>query len=61
VPDRPVRGLLAVSVNYWKGEPYVITAPDGRMAAVRPDHLAWLRGHEPVRRLGSMLVFDTRR
>jgi hypothetical protein len=61
VPDRPVRARLAVSVNYARGQPYAITLPDGRIVPVRPDHLRWLEGSEPVRRLGSILVFDTRR
>jgi hypothetical protein len=60
VPDHPVQGLLAVSVNFLEGQPYVITDASGRMLPVRPDHLAWLRAREPVRRLGSILVFDTR-
>jgi hypothetical protein len=27
---------------------------------VKPDHLAWLASYEPVARLGSIWVYDTR-
>jgi 4-amino-4-deoxy-L-arabinose transferase-like glycosyltransferase len=60
VPPEPTRGLLAVSVNFLFGYPYVINMPDGQVAMVGPNHLAWLRGRTPVARLGSIWVFDTR-
>ena len=60
VPNRPVEGLLAVSVNYLLGSPYPAMTADGRMIPIEPDHLEWLRSHEPTLRLGSIWVFDTR-
>ncbi len=60
VPAHPVEGVLAVSVNYWRGLPFVMTLPDGRFVPVRPDRIEWLRPFEPVERLGSILIFDTR-
>jgi len=60
VPHRPVEGVLAVSVQYLMGGSYAATDPAGRLVPVRRDHLAWLRGHTPVARAGSMWIFDTR-
>lgn len=60
VPPWPVRDVLAVSVNFVVGMQYLTPAPDGRWLPVSADHLAWLRSHEPVARLGSMWVYDTR-
>lgn len=60
IPPEPVRGLLAVSVNFLHGYPYVVNMPDGQVAMVEPGHLAWLHGRTPVARLGSIWVFDTR-
>ena len=60
VPPAPVEGILAVSVNYFRGMSYVITFPDGKCVTVGPDHLNWLRSTRPIERLGSILLFDTR-
>jgi hypothetical protein len=60
VPPEPVAGVLAVSVNFVKGLRYLAPAPGGKIAWVKPDHLAWLASHEPVARLGSIWVYDTR-
>lgn len=60
VPDQPIRGLVAASVNYLKGWSYLVTAPDGSLVRTRPNHLAWLAGHEPIRKLGSIWLFDLR-
>jgi 4-amino-4-deoxy-L-arabinose transferase-like glycosyltransferase len=59
-PDRPVKDVVAVSVNYLKGLPYPLLLPDGKVVFIGPDHLNWLRGKQPVENLGSILVFDTR-
>lgn len=61
VPDHPVEGLVAVSVNFRKGYPYVAPAPDGSWTEVKPTHLDWLRGFQPIARVGSLLIFDTRK
>jgi 4-amino-4-deoxy-L-arabinose transferase-like glycosyltransferase len=60
VPRKPFDGLLAVSVHYLLGAAYLATAPDGRMVPIGRDHLAWLRGREPVARAGSIWIYDTR-
>jgi 4-amino-4-deoxy-L-arabinose transferase-like glycosyltransferase len=60
VPSQPTRGLLAVSVNFLFGYPYLAPLPGGEMTMVAPDHLAWLRSRTPVAKLGSIWVFDTR-
>jgi len=61
VPPRPVEGVIAVSVNYLMGYPYPATRPDGSRVSIRPDHLAWLTDIEPIERLGSIWIYDTRR
>jgi hypothetical protein len=61
VPPRPVEDVLAVSVNFVMGMRYLAPAPGGKIAWVAPDHLAWLKAYEPVARLGSIWVYDTRR
>jgi hypothetical protein len=60
VPPWPVEDVLAVSVNFVMGMGYRAPAPDGRVAWVKPGHLDWLRSHEPVERLGSIWIYDTR-
>lgn len=60
VPPMLVRNLVAVSVNYLKGYPYSIRTPGGSYFLAEPDSLEWLREREPVERLGSILLFDTR-
>jgi hypothetical protein len=60
VPPQPVAGVLAVSVNFAMGMRYLAPAPGGKVAWVKPDHLAWLRSREPVARLGSIWIYDTR-
>jgi hypothetical protein len=60
LPREPVEGVIAVSVSYLMGFAYPATAPDGRLVPVRADRAAWLRDREPVARLGSIWLFDTR-
>ncbi|MBF0279267.1 MAG: glycosyltransferase family 39 protein [SAR324 cluster bacterium] len=60
VPPWPIPGLLAVSINFLMGMNYIVTAPDGKIFQVASNHLAWLRSHQPVMRLGSIWIFDTR-
>jgi 4-amino-4-deoxy-L-arabinose transferase-like glycosyltransferase len=59
-PDRPVPGVIAVSVSYLAGFPYPAAGPDGRPVRVGADAVAWLRDQEPVERLGSIWLFDRR-
>jgi 4-amino-4-deoxy-L-arabinose transferase-like glycosyltransferase len=59
-PREPFEGIVAASVSYVKGFAYPVTGRDGRLVAVRGDHLAWLAGREPVRKLGSIWLYDTR-
>jgi hypothetical protein len=59
-PARPIKGVLAVSVQYLMGGSYLATDPRGRMVPIRRDHVAWLRSQEPVARAGSIWIFDTR-
>ena len=61
LPSTPVEGILAVSENFLRGYPYLTVAPNGAMTGVAGDTAAWLRAEKPVRRLGSILLFDTRR
>ena len=58
--DTPEPAHVAASVSYLKGAAYPVRAPDGRRVPVRAGHLDWLLGREPVARLGSIWVFDTR-
>jgi len=60
VPPSPASGVFAVSATFLMGVPYVAVTPDGRMLKIERDHAAWLRDREPVLRLGSIWVFDTR-
>ena len=60
VPARPAPGVFAVSSTFLMGVPYVSVEPGGRMTRVPRDQAAWLRELEPVRRLGSIWIFDTR-
>lgn len=59
-PRTPVEGVVAVSVSYLKGFAYPATTPSGALSPVRADHLLWLRDLEPVARLGSIWIYDTR-
>ena len=60
VPAEPVEGLIAVSVNYLMGAAYLATSPDRQPVQIHRGHLRWLRKHRPIRRLGSIWIFDTR-
>ncbi|HVH05157.1 MAG TPA: phospholipid carrier-dependent glycosyltransferase [Myxococcota bacterium] len=60
LPSHPVEGVVAVSENFLRGHAYLTVAPDGSMIGVTGDNAAWLRGREPVARLGSIRVYDTR-
>lgn len=66
-PAGPVEGVIALSVNFVKGYPYVTVAPGpapglgGRMVGVKRDAAAWLKDRQPVRKLGSIWIYDTRR
>ena len=59
-PPGPVENVIAVSVNFLAGMRYLAPAPGGKIAWVDRGHLAWLEAHEPVERLGSIWVYDTR-
>lgn len=61
VPDEPVEGIVAVSVNYLMGAEYPALAPDGQLVPIRRGHLDWLHRYEPVGSVGSIWIFDTRR
>lgn len=56
----PERAVVAASVTYLLGFSYPALAPEGRRVRVPRDALAWLRGEEPVAKLGSIWLFDTR-
>lgn len=60
VPPRPAAGVFAVSATFLVGNPYVAIAPDGTRVKVQRDHAAWLRERDPVKRIGSIWIFDTR-
>jgi len=60
VPATPVAGLVAVSENFLGGYDYLTVAPDGSVVGVDGDTAAWLRDRTPVRRLGSIALYDTR-
>ncbi len=60
VPTLPVKGLVAVSVNYLMGYPYPARGPDGQRVEIDPDHARWLRDERPDLRLGSIWIFDRR-
>lgn len=60
VPPTPVEGIIAVSENFLWGYPYLTVAPNGGLVGVRGDTAAWLRSYEPVMRLGSIRIYDTR-
>jgi hypothetical protein len=60
VPDHPVEGTVVTSLHYLLGGTYQATDPRGRKVAIPRHHLDWLRGHEPVLRLGSIWVFDVK-
>jgi hypothetical protein len=61
VPATPVEGLVAVSENFLGGYDYLTVSPEGAMVGVSADAVAWLRDRTPVRRLGSIALYDTRR
>lgn len=58
--SEPEAAVIAASVTYLKGFAYPSPAPGGLPARVGPNHLAWLRDYEPVEKLGSIWLFDTR-
>ena len=60
VSNRPVEGILAVSVNFVVGASYKAMASDGQIVPIESDHVRWLRDHEPVVRAGSIWIYDTR-
>ncbi|MGH0032439.1 MAG: ArnT family glycosyltransferase [Myxococcota bacterium] len=59
-PNEPQAGVFAASVTYLKGFSYPAPGPDGQPVRVPPDALAWLADHEPVRKLGSIWLYDLR-
>jgi hypothetical protein len=61
VPATPVEGVVAVSENFLGGYAYLTVRPDGAMTGVAGDTAAWLRSREPAARIGSILLYDTRR
>jgi hypothetical protein len=60
LPAEPVAGVVAVSENFLGGYAYLTVAPDGSMQGVAGDTAAWLRPRRPARRIGSILLYDTR-
>jgi hypothetical protein len=60
LPPGPVDGVVAVSVSYLAGFSYPVTAADGSLVPVAPDHALWLRDRAPVERLGSIWLYDLR-
>jgi len=42
------------------GGSYVATAADHQMVQINKGHLQWLQDHEPILKLDSIWVFDTR-
>jgi hypothetical protein len=60
LPATPVEGIAAVSENFLRGAAYLTVAPGGAMVGVAGDTAAWLRGYEPVARVGSIRIYDTR-
>jgi hypothetical protein len=60
LPPMPVKGVVAVSVNYLMGYPYPVTTPAGEWIDIGPTHAAWLRRHEPTVRLESIWIYDLR-
>jgi len=60
LPSTPVEGIIAVSENFLGGYDYVTVAPDGSLTGVPGNTAAWLRSRQPVARLGSILLYDTR-
>ena len=63
LPKEPVKGLIAVSANFLKGAEYVMPAPPpdvGAFVQVARDQASWLRNLTPIRREGSIFIYDTR-
>jgi hypothetical protein len=60
LPPTPVSGIIAVSENFLWGYSYLTVAPGGGLVGVSGDTAAWLRSYEPVLRLGSIRIYDTR-
>ena len=60
LPAAPVEGIAAVSENFLRGYSYLTIAPGGAMQGVAGDTAAWLRSRQPVARIGSILLYDTR-
>jgi len=56
----PTEDVIAVSMNYLVGNSYVVVGPDCEVLHVPRDYAKWLRAHTPVRRVGSIVIFDTR-
>ena len=61
LPPTPVEGIVAVSENFFRGAAYLSVSPDGAMIGVAGDTAAWLQAYEPVARVGSIRLYDTRR
>lgn len=60
LPRTPVEGIIAVSENFLGGYAYLTVAPNGGMTGVAGDTAAWLRPLQPVARVGSIRIYDTR-
>ena len=55
--DLPQRGKAVVSATFLMGRPY-FWYRSGRMGWVPAETYAWMRGKEPIDRVGSMFVYD---
>jgi hypothetical protein len=60
VPATPIKTVFAVSINYVMGYPYPATDSNGRLVPIASNHLRWLKDYEPIKKLGSIWLYDTR-
>jgi hypothetical protein len=60
VAEQPTADVQVVSVSYLLGFAYPALDPEGRWVRVGRERARWLRDVEPVARVGSIWIFDTR-
>ena len=60
ISDKPQPGIMAISIHYLVGGSYLATDLNGDVVNIDRNRADWLRREIPVKRIGSIWIFDTR-